>query len=339
MFDRWIIAGVGMAMAALSMIPFGASAARNPYLAVAPQPSSVMTPPVTETDSGASKSAPATGAHRPSGGDVSAGSEGDTNNLFNQALNGVFPLTPAQIKAYQRRLGKTREAIHPGPPPVMRSRTRKIDLSPGAAIPSINVTPNYVSTMVFLDASGAPWPISSVTVGNPTFFTVAAPDVKPRNLITISAMGSHLATNLAITLKGHTTPVIVSLSTNSARSAALTALRANSDGPLAKSPVFQTMEPAGANKTLLAFLDDVPPNGATRMTTKVSGIEAWRFKHHLYLRTRMMPIWPAFVSVARGDQGVHVYSMPDVSSVMLTRDGERVTADFTAADDHNGDHS
>lgn len=252
-----------------------------------------------------------------------------TSAAFHSVLKKNIPLTPEEIRKFEQDFDKTQAAIHSQEPPVMQTRTMALNLAPGAPVPVIKVTPGYVSSVVFLDNTGSPWPITSVTVGDPRFFSVEAPKVKPRNVLTVAALGSHLASNIAVTLAGHTTPVMLSLETNPAQAAVLTALRANSSGPLAESPVFHTV--GHANTTLLAFLDDVPPNGASELATQSKGITGWSYKNNLYVRTELTPVWPAWVATVTGEMGIKVYKLPNVSSILVVDNGVRHTIDFTRA--------
>lgn len=245
----------------------------------------------------------------------------ELSSAFVNQLNQMMPATPAEIQAIIERINATRAAIHPGPVPIAQSRTRLLNLEPGSALPEIKVAPGFVSSIVFLDSTGAPWPVTSVTVGNPKWFDVSAPKVQPQNLLTVAALGTHLSSNLAITLKDHATPIMIVLLTDQKTSAMLTALRANEAGPEARSPIMNAPVQVGANSVLLDFLDRVPPTGAVPLETDNPLVEAWNYQSALYVRTTLPAVFPAWTSTVSGEAGVRVYAMPMVSSLLLTRDG------------------
>ena len=240
---------------------------------------------------------------------------------FVKQMNQMLPLTPEEIEELRARLDATRAAIHPGPLPKAVSHTVLLDLQPGSPVSKIDVVPGFVSSIVFLDSTGAPWPITSVTVGNPKWFDVTAPKVQPQNLLTVAALGTHLSSNLAVTLKNHPTPILIVLTTDSGISAMLTALRANEQGPNATSPIISAPVSVGADSVLLGFLDRVPPDGAIPLVTDNKQVEAWKYEDTLYVRTQYPAVFPAWSATVSGDAGVRVYAMPLVASVLLTRAG------------------
>ncbi len=293
--------------------------------ASAAQPS---THPVSSSDKGLIYSGVQAAAPAGPAGKANTSAAGEVSD-YSQALKDLFPMSPAEIQSFRATVDATRHAIHPGPAPVMQTRTLLLDLQPGAPVPVIRVAPGYVSSIVFLDSTGAPWPITSVTVGDAKWFSVQAPKVDPQNLLTVSALGSHLASNIAVTLTHHTTPIVIALETSASDAAVLTALRANEQGPNAKTPTLEPEIPVGADGALLAFLDEVPPAGAIVLKSTNRDVEAWQYQQGIYVRTHFAVISPAFISVVRGEAGVRVYHVPLTPSVIFSHRGMPLTVDLS----------
>lgn len=246
------------------------------------------------------------------------------NAAFKASEKKLLPLTPQQIKQFRKHLGATNKAIHKRAPAQLTTRTRVLRLSPGAAVPTIKIAPGYVSSIAFLDQTGAPWPITSVALGDGSAFDIQHPKIKAANLLTITAKGRHRDSNISVTLKGWSMPVVIRLKTDPNAGQALIAMRADQRGPNALPPQVGPAPTQVVGKTLMAFLDDVPPAGATPQRVKGTGharVQAWAYKKHLYVRTALDPVWPAWDNVVRGAGGIHVYRMPVVASLMLSVQG------------------
>lgn len=255
---------------------------------------------------------------------------------FRHSLHAMLPLSPQQIQEFKHRADATRRAIHAGPQPQLQSSSRVLDLAPGAPLPVITVAPNYVSSVVFVDDTGAPWPITSYAVGAPSWFSVTQPKIAPANMLTIAPTGSYVSSDLAVTLQGYATPVVLDLKTSSTRAAALIALRANLPGPNAAPAVFAATARPTANRVLLSFLDDTPPHGATALDASMRGVQAWDYQHSVYVRTRYTAVWPAWSAHTRGAGGVNIYSLPPTSSIMVTIDGQSRTISLTHTGGNHG---
>ncbi|MHB1529907.1 MAG: DotH/IcmK family type IV secretion protein [Acidiferrobacteraceae bacterium] len=174
---------------------------------------------------------------------------GVSNTEFQRSLKTLLPLSPNQIKAFKHRADRTRRAIHEGPQPILQSSSQILDLAPGAALPVITVAPDYVSSVVFVDDTGAPWPITRYAVGAPSWFSVSQPKIASANMLTVSPTGTYVSSDLVVTLKDYATPVMWDLKTSRQHAAALIALRANLPGPNATPADFAAATRPTANRT------------------------------------------------------------------------------------------
>ncbi|MHB8408977.1 MAG: DotH/IcmK family type IV secretion protein [Acidiferrobacterales bacterium] len=271
------------------------------------------------------------------GQDNGAIPKGVSNQAFRQSLRQILPLSPKQVREFRQRLDVTRQAMHAGPPPILQSSSRVLNLSPGARLLTVPVAPNYVSSLVFVGSDGSPWPITSYAIGAPKWFAVSRPKIAPGSLLTVAPLGDYVESDLVITLQGRATPVVLELKASRRRAAVLTELRANMPSPQSASAVFSSpSESPTVDGVLLTFLDDVPPKGAVNLTASMRGVEAWSYRHRLYVRTRYTAVWPAWTAHARGDGRVSIYRMPETSSLLLSVDGRTRTIDLTAEEGRHG---
>lgn len=265
--------------------------------------------------------------------------ESRAEQQFQASVHHLLPLTPSRIRRFHKHLNATNRAIHDRKPARLDTRTQPLRLEPGAPIPTVRIAPGYVSDIVILDDSGAPWPITSIALGDSSAFEVQHPQIKDGNLLTVSAKGQHRDSNLSITLKGWAMPIIVHLTTDASISQSLIALRADQQGPNGKPAEIGPPPAQVVGGTLMAFLDNVPPSGASARQLKGAGsqrAQAWIYKKHLYLRTNLAPVWPAWDNVARGVGHMHVYRMPIVDQVQISVGGEIKTLQVGSANPASG---
>jgi intracellular multiplication protein IcmK len=247
---------------------------------------------------------------------------------FDESKTELLPLTPEQIKAYQKSLRETEKAIRNTPPPKIISRTKRISLTPGSEIPTVKMAPGYVTSLIFYDVTGAPWSVTSQTVGNTDFFQVSRPEVLPGNLLTISPKTNHASTNLVITLADHDLPVSLQLETVSHsddwETEGLIAFQIDQRGPNASSPQIGETIKSSATEAMMSFVDNIPPAEARILVSspEYTGLSAWIFDEKIYVRTNHNLLWPAWEQTASGAGGkLKVYSLPLVPSIMISVDG------------------
>ncbi len=261
------------------------------------------------------------------------------NQAFSQAVQQLVPLSPDQIKKFMDQLQDTDKAVYSGTPPKMINRTRRFSLEPGGDLPVIRITPGYVTSVAFFDSTGEPWPISSITVGNPNYYRVKKPKgLKPGNMITVTALKKHTSSNIVLTLQSHDMPLTVQLKSISSKKEgetdALIAFQADKRGPNAKTPEIGPTMKSTVDDIMLAFLDGVPPASAKplNISKDVKKLNLWEYKGKLYLRTLYPLVWPAWSSIVNGVGGIRVYRMSQVPSLMISKDGNVLSLNIKKTD-------
>jgi len=259
-----------------------------------------------------------------------------TEMRYDAAMQQVMPLSPKQIREYRERKQRVKGAMKDRKATELLSRTRRVSLEPGGTVETLEIVPGYVASVVVLDASGAPWPISSVTVGNQEQFTVKRPSKKEGHVIHIRAQQSFSQSNFAITLKGQALPLQINLRTidpsdpaaqevKQVQMQGVVVLRAGRRGPQAKEASIGPSSTADTISTdMIGFLDGVPPSEAVVMATKpqLRGVQVWRHEGHLYVRSRLPARWPAWDEVARGHGEIRVYRMPKSPNIIVAKGGK-----------------
>lgn len=244
------------------------------------------------------------------------------DEAFLKVTNTLLPLSPSQIQMLRNVYDATQRAsaVFPGVPPRPTSTSISVNLSPGSVPPVIRLGAGFVTSMVFVDSTGAPWPIESYSLGNPTAFNIVWD--KKSNILLAQAITTHRVGNLAVLLRGLNTPVMIDLSPGQAAMDERVDLRIPGLGPEAKPAFFGL--PGEQSPYLLGLLDGIPPAGARAL--KATGCDncVWLVKGKLYLRTPYTVISPAWISTLSSADGTHVYEMQPTPLVLATYNGKTI---------------
>lgn len=246
------------------------------------------------------------------------------DQAFDRAIRETLPMSPGQIQTYRRGLDDTRRGIatplNPGKPV---SRAIRLTLRPGEEPPVLRVQPGIVSTMTFSDITGQPWPVLSVTTGNPQAYAAqSAGEEGKTNIIVVNAIQEWVPGNLAVTLVGHPVPITLAIRQGEPEVDYRLDVRLDARGPNAAQDIVGTTSLAPTNdSTMIKFLDGVPPQGARRMKTTSPDVEAWRFEDLLYVRTRGDILSPAYTSRSSNVSGVNVFTLVDSPVVIVSAGG------------------
>ena len=162
-----------------------------------------VAPIATQQDQQAGKAAPAP--------------KQDAQALFEESLRQMMPLDEQHIQQYRERSDQRERALLPVPPS-LRTRSVRVSLEPGRVPVPVLTTANVATSLVFHDATGQPWPITSVTNGGPTFFQVLRPELPEGNLLNVMPLQGHATSTLVVTLEKRDVPLVVRLESDSVRS-------------------------------------------------------------------------------------------------------------------------
>ena len=195
-----------------------------------------------------------------------------------------------------------------------------VSLAPGATPPVIRLSAGFVSSLVFLDSSGAPWPINSYDLGNPQAFNVQWD--KKSNTLLIQASSLYTYGNLAVTLKSLNTPVMLTLIPGQKAVDYRVDLRIQHLGPNAKAVLGGNGLPGVANPVLLGVLDGVPPAGSKSLKVSGGQAQAWYEGGKIYLRTRLTVLSPGWLSTMTSADGTKAYEMPATPSILVSHNGK-----------------
>jgi intracellular multiplication protein IcmK len=254
--------------------------------------------------------------------DSALGDTGMSQQAFANMVRSLMPLSPDQIRTLRQLFDRSQKAAatSPGTPPRPTSTTIMVNLAPGATPPVIRLSNSFVSSLVFLDSTGQPWPIQAYDIGDPGSFNVQWN--RSGNTLLVQPTTTYKSGNIAVMLKGKDTPIMVTLVPGQHAVDYRADLRVPGMGPNAK-PTTSSL-PSVANPSLLTFLNGVPPQGAKRMQVTGGPAQAWLYKGKVYLRTSLTLLSPSWMSSMSSPDGTHIYEITKTPIVLASYQGQMV---------------
>lgn len=265
----------------------------------------------------------------PTAASVPSPTDANTLTLNEQAFAGLvsqaMPLTPSQVMELHRLYVQSQQAatVSPVVPPQPVASTQTVQLAPGATPPVVRLAQGFVTSVVFVDATGGAWPIASYDLGDPKSFAIAWDNKS--NILMIQSSTLFTYGNLAVNLVGLPTPVMITLIPGQRVVDYRVDMRIEGMGPNANPLVGSTHLPTGTSPLLLDVLDGVPPAGSKMLSVSGGAAEAWLINGQLYLRTRLTVLSPSWLSHVASSDGMQAYNMPTTPYVLASQQGQTIT--------------
>ena len=271
------------------------------------------------------------GNQAPQGQNNSAGSAElapipDQELIDSSAFDGVarqlFPLSPDRVIELRQMYDTSEFAAQSpaGTPPKPTATSQFVNLSPGSTPPVIRLAQGFVSSLVFLDSTGAPWPISAYDLGDPTSFNIQWDH--SGNTLMIQAMKLYNYGNLAVKLKGLNTPVMLTLIPGQKAVDYRVDLRVQGYGPNSASLPMEEGLPPNASDVLLHVLEGVPPQGSQHLTITGGDARAWLLGDKIYVRTNLTVLSPGWIASMTSADGMHAYEMQKSPVLLVSWHGK-----------------
>lgn len=248
----------------------------------------------------------------------------DQTEAFNAVTDQAMPMTAEQIQAMRRMMAASqRAAAAPAETPARPvTSSQLVSLAPGATPPVVRLSAGFISTLVFVDATGADWPITSIDNGNPDAFNISWD--KQGNTLMIQAKKAYTFGNLAIVMKGLSTPVMLTLVPGQKEIDYRIDFRVSGLSPDSQRGLVGNGLPNTANNELLRVLDNIPPEDAVLLKVPGGQARAWLANEKIYLRTRFLLLSPGYISVMKSPDGTYAYEIQKTPSILISQYGKPV---------------
>lgn len=258
---------------------------------------------------------------------ATAAEEEQQPDLYDEAFTGVvnqlFPMAPEQIVHLKETFHDAqRAAAAPtGIPPRPTSSSILVDLAPKATPPVIRLQAGYITSLVFVDSTGQPWPIFAYSLGDPSAFNIQWD--KKGNTLLVQSVTFYKRSNLAVMLKGLNTPVMMTLLPGQEAVDYRVDLRVPGLGP--NAVLVQNGLPESTNPMLVDVLNGIPPANSTTLRVSGGNCQAWLTGKTLFLRTNLTIVSPAWKSVITSIDGMHAYELQPTPVVLASEHGKNET--------------
>lgn len=248
----------------------------------------------------------------------------ESNDAFNAMMQQNVPLTPQQVVKLRQMIDTSQRAaaIPANIPPKPVSSTLMVNLAPGATPPAIRLAQGYITSLVFVDSTGSPWPIASYDIGDPKKITPQW-DGKS-NILLMQAMSPYGDSDLIIRLVGLPTPITLQLVAGQRVVDYRTDIHVSGIGPNSKDMPTGTGLPGSANQLLLNVLDGIAPSGSKQLKVLGGDCLAWLLGDKMYLRTRFTVLSPGWIGRMVSPDGMNAYEIQQSASVLISQYGSPV---------------
>lgn len=248
-------------------------------------------------------------------------------DLYEDAFTGVvdqmLPMSPEQIANLRDAFNSSQKAsaTPPGIPPRPTSSSVIVNLAPQATPPIVRLQAGYITSLVFMDSTGQPWPISAYSLGDPTAFNIQWD--RKGNTLLVQAVTFYKRSNIAVMLKDLNTPVMLTLLPGQEAVDYRVDFRVPGLGPNA---VFvQNGLPDSINPILVDVLNGIKPQNSKTLKVVGGNCQAWLLNKTLFLRTNLNVISPGWKSIITSMDGTHAYELQPSPVILTSVHGKNVT--------------
>ena len=241
------------------------------------------------------------------------------DEAFYGAINTMIPMSPSQIMKLKEVYNESQlaAATPPGVPAKPTSSSVVVDLSPRATPPVIRLGAGFITSLVFVDGTGQPWPISSYSLGDPSAFNIQWD--KKGNTLLVQSSTFYKRSNLAVILSELNTPIMITLLAGQEALDYRVDLRIPRAGP--NAVMSQSGLPPSANPILLDVLNGIPPKDSKELKVIGGDCQAWLKGDKLYLRTNLNVISPGWQSIMSSVDGTHAYCLQPSPVILALQNG------------------
>lgn len=257
---------------------------------------------------------------------------------FDAQLEKNFPMTDDQIRKLNGKVENLAKAYRQSTNPVPDYVPGEVTVNFGVngEMPVIMVGANliYETSLIFTDATGAPWEVVSYNIPNKEFIATFPSNIKGNHLA-LQTTAPYGVTSLSVLLKGAPSPLMFQVVTGQPEAYSLFNVKVNSVGPNApKGTRFANtnMQFNNADEDMKTLLTGIVPKGLKQLSLTGSRIGsdtfAWasRDGKYVYVRSPMKINAPNYIDGGQiGGTSDFVYQLNRTNFISFGYQGRDVT--------------
>lgn len=265
-----------------------------------------------------------------------------------QGIRNVFPMTRGGQKRLLEEIDDRQEGLYQHIPKAKPlNQTISLRLRAGEEIPRLKVALNRVTTLVFADITGSPWPVTAARPSSDAVLGIERPENHPHVVIIWPKVyGGHA--NLVVLLQDEAMPINIELAHDTEEYNGLTPMQVAKRGPKSALPPGLAGGPGGLgggqgnpagldafDPDLLATLDGLGPTNGRRLKIEGSDrLEVWQKNRELYIRTELTLNSPAPLGERRGLNGLKAYRVPLAPVLRVSHEGRQIRVGLVDLSEH-----
>lgn len=246
------------------------------------------------------------------------------------AVSAEMPLTPDEIKDVNKKRSEVNRARMTSPgevAPKPANPSVAISLAPGRPPHVLRLARDTVTSVVFSDITGAPWPIASVETGSKDQVRISFDTKAPTNVMSIAPSVAFASSNISVLLVGAPAPIVMTVLSDGKFVDYRVDLAVQARGPAAAAPLLDPGYSTAMSKDLISALDGVPPIGSRALTVSGADAQAWLVGgSRILVRSRLQLLSPAALKAASSVDGTKVYEIPEASVILFSAAGRPISA-------------
>ncbi len=250
------------------------------------------------------------------------------------------PISIEEINKRKKELLATEEALEKAAhDPKAMFRTIEVGDNNKTKIRDIFLSPNYATTLIFLDKRGNYWPMDSFVLPLPA--DVIDRDVINEGTMILTPRAYSAKGNLVVMLKDSKIPLMLTLNIGTDKIDYKTELRIDDYGPNSQVVAYDPTTMAPKKTTDLSsmakfgsqeryeLLDGITSTGYKKRETNNKSVEAWTNGSALMIKTKASLISPSLLqdddyNFLKGGDGSFLYTVPFMSPIMVEFGGSIV---------------
>lgn len=253
-----------------------------------------------------------------------------TEKLFRRS----FPVSNEDVIEYKtKKIEEERLINSPVKDPEISFRKILIDTSKKQNNETIYLSPNYVTTIQFLDKNGGLWPMQNYTLALGK--NIIDRDLNSSSLVLAPKDIKFGRGNLVVLLENSNVPIIMTVEISPDKIDYRVEVSINDYGPNSQPVIYNTNAKQDMSfmanfvvEDLYSMLDGITPsdNYIKRKTSLPEDVEVWVKDKIMYVRTKDIIISPNLVpsqyNKMQSPDNTYLYTVPYLNVIVLSRHGK-----------------